>query len=609
MFEKSTSVVIADSRKCVAASTESNVDWQCTLDPDPTTLDPLTPDPPHAPHTSQPSPTKAEPGDAKKLIKKALDSRGLHTIEDIENIITLYLMDIGGQPELHEIMPIILNGPALHVVLFNLAFNLDEPIPVDFRHKDSSDALITYMSSYTAKQMIFQLLSSIYYVSKGSSQSESAAVLIGTHLDQLINQEGQVQEINDSLKQLLNNMELHDRGFLAYPKTDEKSPVFIPVNNYSGNEKEIQQLQVFLKQIIDDRFGPVELPSSWLLFHLLLRHRYETSPGVCTLAECRALAEGCGLDEDDVPQVLRYIHRHLGTVLFYEEVQGLNELVICDLNVLFKSIYHLIAVSFAGDRVYHTAAANVRKTGELPGELVKRICAQPSSSLLTNEHILGLLKHFKILIELPNGACFMPCLLQPDHSLELSRDVLLSLRIPPLLVRFDGNYIPIGVFSALVVKLSQTSWEPDPDVRYRNHISFLTDGLSSVELMIYPSYLEFRIPIDKHKEPEEIHQFCVEVRQKVVNTLKAVLNLHEHTRKVGFQLGFYCPVSFQADQPHFGGCLPRRNHTDPPNLLCSKSPRCQGQCRLPHKCTTWFDYWKVSNFLDVSLLHASYIVM
>ena len=551
-------------------------------------------------HSSQSPPMEPEADtldDARKLMQEVLASRKLHTIKDIEKTTTIYLMDTGGQPEFHEIMPIIFQGPALHLVFFNLAFGLNEPILVHFCQQDGTDASITYKSSYTGIQMIYQLLSSLYYLSIGTSpQNEPAAVLIGTHLDQL---KEKIEEINDSLKQLLSRVEFHDQGFLTYPKKDDKSPVFIPVNNYSGSEEEIEQLQAFLKQIIDDRFDPVELPSSWLFFHLILRHRYENSPGVCTLAECRVLARGCGLDEDDVPQVLRYIHRHLGTILFYEEVQGLKELVICDPNVLFKSIYHLVAVSFAGDRAYHTSAANVRKTGELPGKLVKRICAQPSSSLLTNQHSLELLKHFNIMTERPDGACFMPCLLQPDHSLELSCEVLQSLYAPPLLIRFDGNYIPIGVFSALVVKLLQSSWEPDQDVRYRNHISFLTDGPSSVELMIYTSYLEFHIPIYKHQEnPEEIHQYCVEVQKTVVNTLKAVLDLHEHTKKIGFQLGFYCPGSFKTDgQPHFAVCLPCQNHANPKNLLCSKSPRCQSQCRLPHECTIWFDYWKVTRRL------------
>ena len=225
---------------------------------------------------------------------------------------------------------------------------------------------------------------------------------------------------------------------------DEKSTLFIPVNNYSGSEEEIEQLQTFMRKVINDHFGSIELSSSWLWFHLILRHRYEGSPGVCKLADCKALAKRCGLDDDDVPKVLRYIHRCLGTILFYEEIEGLNELVICDPNVLFKSIYQLVAVS-AGERTCHTSAAEVRRIGEIPiNELPKHIDTQPTSSLLTNDHVIKLLKHFKIL----------PCLLQPEHFFELSHELLQSLCIPPLLVHFDGNYIPIGVFSALVVKLA-----------------------------------------------------------------------------------------------------------------------------------------------------------
>ena len=651
-FENPISIVIGETRERVTAFMESDVDWQTQHDlldeaqtvlgfidqqpisnvvptsqqlgsptstPDPFTLNPPTSDRPtlglDLPHSNQPPAVEADTlDDVQQLMQEVLEKRGLRTIEDIEKTTTLYLIDTGGQPEFHEIMPIILNGPAFHMIFFNLAFNFNDPVIIQFCQQDGTNAMITYETSYTGKQMIYQLLSSLYcfsmFVSTHSKPTavqaslpycKSAAVLIGTHLDKLKNQgEKELEEINDSLKQLFSNAEFHTQGFLTYPKKGGR--VFIPVNNHSGDEEEIEQLQRFLRQITDDRFGSVLLPSSWLFFHLLLRHRYENSPGVCTLAECRALARGCGLDEDDVPQVLRYIHQHLGTILFYEQVEGLNELVICDPNVLFKSIYHLVAVSFAGEKAYHTSADKVRKTGEIPiSELQEHIDAQPSSSLLTNDHVFNLLKHFKILTELRDGMFFMPCLLQPNHSLKLTTEQLLGLRVPPLLVCFDGNYIPVGVFSALVVKLTQSSWEPDPEYRYRNYISFLNkDGLSSVELIVFPAYFEFRIPIDNHteEEPEEIHQFCMEVHKTVVDTLKAVLDLHEHTRNVGFQLGFYCPGSFQPDgQPHFGRCLLSRIDSNPRNIICSKSPHCQSQCRLPRDCTIWFDYWV--NYLAV----------
>ena len=221
--------------------------------------------------------------DAKKLMQEVLSNRGLRSIKDIEKTTTIYLMDTGGQPEFHEIMPIILQGPALHMVFFNLAFNLNEPIPVRFCQQDGTNAMITYESSYTGIQMIYQLLSSLYCLSKDSSMhSQPTAVLIGTHLDQLKDLEEQrkkrIAEINNSMKQLLASAEFHKRGFLTYPVQDhseEKSTVFVPVDNYSGGEEEIEQLQVFLKQVIDNHFDPVELPSTWLFFHLVLRHCYQ----------------------------------------------------------------------------------------------------------------------------------------------------------------------------------------------------------------------------------------------------------------------------------------------------------------------------------------------
>ena len=110
--------------------------------------------------------------------------------------------------------------------------------------------------------------------------------------------------------------------------------------------------------------------------------------------------------------------------------------------MLFESIYQLVAVSFGGDKVQHTFTAEVRKTGEIPIKVIERIGTQPSSSLITNEHVLELLKHFRILTELSSAdgtAYFMPCLLQPNNSLDLSKKALQALCPPPLLVRFDGN--------------------------------------------------------------------------------------------------------------------------------------------------------------------------
>ena len=99
--------------------------------------------------------------------------------------------------------------------------------------------------------MIYQLLSSLYYLSKDlSPDSKPAAVLIATYLDQLKDlgdeEEKKIDEISDSLNKLFKKVEFHSQGFLIYP-TEGKATVFVPVNNYSGDEEEIHRPQAFLK--------------------------------------------------------------------------------------------------------------------------------------------------------------------------------------------------------------------------------------------------------------------------------------------------------------------------------------------------------------------------
>ena len=228
---------------------------------------------------------------------------------------------------------------------------------------------------------------------------------------------------------------------------------------------------------------------------------------------------------------------------------------------------------------------------------------------LKNKHIFELLKHFKILTKLHSGNYFMPCLLQPDKKLELSREELKTLCVCPLLVRFDGKYIPIGVFSALVVELSQEPWELDTEDRYRNRISFFTDGSFPVRLIVYPAYLEFRIQKHGKEEPKKIHQFCMGVRKRVVDALKSVLKLHKHTKKTKFHLGFYCPG--EADgQPHFSECKPKGEYNNPNSFVCSNPnyPRCFDQRDLDQEFSIWFENWEVCCIHFVFTLQLSDVI-
>ena len=142
--------------------------------------------------------------------------------------------------------------------------------------------------------------------------------------------------------------------------------IFLPLDNATAAKEDIEGIQTFLLQITKDNFPSVSLPVTWAVFHLILRYKYEESPGVCTLAECTDLAVDCDIQAEHITAIWRWFHENLGTVLYYEEVESFKDFVICNPDMLFSGISPLVTISFAtsGDR--RTAAEEIRKTGEIP---------------------------------------------------------------------------------------------------------------------------------------------------------------------------------------------------------------------------------------------------
>ena len=173
-------------------------------------VDDSTSKPPHQEHKDASQATASvthEESDVfvKRLMEKGWDEAALSISTHMEHSTTAYIIDTGGQPEFHAILPLLLRGPAMYLLLFNLAESLDECYNVKYATADGVTLCgsSTYTSSYSTLHTLSQLLNSFTYnnrvVEKGDI--EPIAILLATHLDLVSQKNIDLEEVDRKLRE------------------------------------------------------------------------------------------------------------------------------------------------------------------------------------------------------------------------------------------------------------------------------------------------------------------------------------------------------------------------------------------------------------------------
>lgn len=392
-----------------------------------------------------------------EYIKYVSSVKGKSSAKPLKRMSMIYFIDTGGQPEFHEILPIILRGSALYLIFFSLAHNLHDKVSVRYQLPLSDErSSVTYDACHSSIEMINQLISSFYSIyrrekehcsytfSSAEIKNHSRTTLFATYADCFKGEEQKkrLREVNNELQKCLEGTDFYRNKFFTH-KHSEEPLLFTPIDNMNGSYQEIADVEKFLTDIIE-KFSEVSLPRSFALFHLILQHKHGQKSGTCSVEEAIALSIECNIERDHVVDVLKYFHRQFGTILFYDEIAELKDIVICDPNILFRCIAEVIMGSFAGTRSYAASSEFVRTTGEIPSDVMKDLGKiLVGQSLLKPYHVVCLLEHFKLLQRIERGddevVYFMPCLLHVNHKVLLSsyKEVSdLHNVIPSLLVHF-----------------------------------------------------------------------------------------------------------------------------------------------------------------------------
>ena len=477
----------------------------------------------------------------------------------------LQIIDTGGQPEFHEMLPALITGPAVNLLVFKLTEDLQGRYPITYRSSDGNSE--PYLTSLTHEEVIFRSLSSIAclrYNTVGwnfdhdevpvKDDSKPAAFLIATHRDCV--DDDKVDTVNDHLKHSIqSSAELFTENLIQFSAPDK--PIF--ALDTTKDQKEIEDLRKSLHNVINTNFQDIKVPVSWCALSLKLKRR----KSLYTYQTCFKLAKESGIkDEDDFKAVLWFLHNRAGAIMYYPDVEGLEDIIITNIQLVFDRITELMTSCFTFKNVGPSAEEEFDTMGMFTESDIRKLSKRKGDPL-TPKRLVALLKYLHIVagpLKTKVGrstkiSYFMPCALKPadienEHRNETSTPA-------PLLIWFECGYCPVGVYCCLVVYLlslsqqTELKWELANPPHYRNKISFIVGKqYDRVTILSRATYIEVWVDqAQEFKDRVRLKIFCQNVRTILNQGINAVTKTLHYSYNSRHYFGFPCCSSSSS-------CLP-----------------------------------------------------
>ena len=423
-----------------------------------------------------------------------------------DNHTMLHIIDTGGQPEFHEILPALITGPAINLLVFKLTEDLRSRYEIIYR--TSAGDSKPYETSLTHEEVIFRSLASIACLRQNTigwsfdetpieDNSEPVAFLIATHRDQV--DENKVSEVNEQLRtKIENSSHLFDSDLIQFSQSEQ---VIFPLDT-TKDEKEVEHLRSLLHEAIAQKFQELKIPASWCTLSLRLR---KSKRKLFNYHTCFQLAQECGIkDTEEFTNVLWYLHHRVGIIMYYPNVADLEDIIITNLQLVFDRITNLITTCFTFKQLKSAAVEReFRKNGRFSESQLDEMSLREKGDPLNTKRLVALLNHLYIVAGPMKAQAgrktvkyyFMPCALKPADVEREEKDG--SVSPAPLLICFECGYTPVGVFCCLVVYLLDQKtdqvleWKLTGNDQYRNRITFqVGQYYDTVTLISHATYLE-----------------------------------------------------------------------------------------------------------------------
>ena len=484
------------------------------------------------------------------------------------------LADIGGQRAFLEMLPTVTIGKALYLLFFsyeNFEKELSETVQLEASPQEVRTGTI-----YKQMEVIMQSLICVSTTSKVSS--ENVALLVGTHVDKVETQD--IDRVNAIIHE---NVKPFLKETLVYAQENQLALEVStkPNKRCSGNHNEYQNnnpedYQKVIMNLVENRLKCSEsekLPASWYIFSIILRRLQLAGHSILQFHHCEYIAGKLYIKQMQLQALLSRMHKILGIVIYFPEVEQLKDIVICDPAVVYTSISELIFNSFSLTS-HPKLSLRLKKWGVFMIKELKERCKEKEECPLQLDKLINILEHLGIIAPVniiktaesnmssvdpvdPDNAksgihpqYVIPCILNDAQQAQLSVQIQDAqvCSIIPMRINFACGFAPMGgfcyLFTRLITNNRDKGWElllPDifdettnNDIYWRNKVTFRIDERYYVTLLSTHEYYEIHIiysqPTQTFQLSHEGHQICKKVWDAISSVLSESLSepLHDY---------------------------------------------------------------------------------
>ena len=393
-----------------------------------------------------------------ELMNQLTQKAGYEKSGIIFNSHWVFVYDCGGQPPFLDAAALFPLNRSLQIFPLKLDESLDEKAEFSY-YVNNEPAKINECVMLTHKEVIETMAKSVASIEPPHTSSVNVYpslakfTIVGTFYDK-------INQCSETLEEKVSTLETLLEPYMSFHVGSE---LILPLNAITQNTKERKELTKKLQELIFDTSDvttEVDMRLCWFGLYLSLLAKAEKDEKVVlTLEECYTVGESLSMSKDEAKSAVQLFHS-IGLVMHFDTpFANLQDYVIVFTKPVLKTVSRTISVAFLdlkfliGQNII--VSSEDKKQLQYYGFLSLRTLKKCLiGSKLTAEFLLDILKHVKIIAELPGKEYFMPCALSyaPDKLNKLSHPWVIRLR-EKRGIRLVNVPIPVGYLPTLIVFL------------------------------------------------------------------------------------------------------------------------------------------------------------